>query len=100
MYLCRATWNNSTEYLVLEGEGMVVVTLSVGGADMERRKAAATLTVSLLVSLFIVCASIAWAWRIGRQSGRIYHELYHAHEALEMRKQSGSVWPGHAEVKN
>src|SRR2546423_152633 len=48
-----------------------------------KRRPAARLGLSLVVSLIVVLVGMAWTWRMGQKSARVYHALYHASEELE-----------------
>ncbi len=40
-------------------------------------------TLALVLSLLIVVVGTVWTWRVGQESNRVAHQLFHTKEGLE-----------------
>jgi len=54
-------------------------------------------TVALLFSLCVLMVGMIWTWRVGQESNKIFHHLFHAREALDGLRASLGQHVAHTE---
>lgn len=83
MQFCGDLWKKLLYRRAAEGDETVRFELWDRTMSIDKGRTAMGLFGALVISLTVVAVAMIWTWRIGQGSGRIYHALYHEHEALE-----------------
>lgn len=57
--------------------------MSAAPVDMPDSLTVRRFVAAVLFSLLVIAGGMAWTWRIGKESNRIYHALGHAEEEAD-----------------